>query len=391
MTDTFDHLDPSVSGEDVLARYAVMRDECPVAHIPRHGGYRMISRYDDVRELASDAERFISGKGCFIPPSGLPPVPPIEFDGAERLRWRKILQGALRTGLVRQAEPMITAVVREHIAAFRAAGSAELVSQFAEPVPAAVIGRLIGLAPERATQMRTVTLAAFAAVGTAEMPDRLAEFGAFIHRELTERRAEPADDFLTSLALGRVDDEQISDAEVPGVLISLMLGGHHSTSAAVAGLVHHVLSVPGLRARLATEPELLSPVIEESLRLSTPLHLFGRTAAVDTEVHGEPIREGERVMLNYGSANLDPRRFADPVTFRLDRAGDGHLAFGAGVHLCQGAALARTQLRVALTELLALPNLALNGPVRRSGLIGGALMTLTELPVSFSVPSDHTP
>ena len=384
----FDHLDPAVPGVQVLARYAEMRDACRVARVPRYGGYGVVSRYEDVQGVAVDCGRFISGKGVFIPPSGLPPVPPLEFDGAAQHRWRRILQGALSPGAVKRAEPMITSVVRGHIAALGDAGTAELVTQFAEPVPATVIGRLIGLAPERAAEMRLVAMAAFAAMGTEEMPERMRAFAAFIQRELDERRAEPTGDYISMLAQGHLEGEKITDAEVPGVLVGFMLGGHHSTAAGLTGLVHHVLTVPGLRARLQAEPHLIPAAVEESLRCSTPLQLFARTATVDTQIAGQPIREGERVMLNYCSANHDPRRYTHPEEFRLDRHERGHLAFGAGLHLCQGAALVRTQMRIAITELLAaLPDMKLNGPTSTSGLIGGTLMTLTTLPISFTPPT----
>lgn len=384
----FDHLDASVASSDVLATYERAREGCPVAHVPSHGGYGLVTRHDDVRSVALDPDRFRSGDGVFIPPSGLPPVPPMEYDGAARRRWRTILQGALSPGAVKRAEPMIGEVIREHLAAFAGSGEAELVSQFAEPVPAKVIGRLIGLAPERAEEMREVALAAFGALGTDEMPARMGAFAAFIQRELDERREAPAGDYISQLAQGELDGERISDEEVPGVLVAFMLGGHHSTTAGLAGLVHHVLSVPGLRDGLRADPSLIPAAIEESLRCTTPLHLFARTVTEDTEIADVRVRQGERVMLNYHAANHDPRRYDDPERFRLDRAGRGHLAFGVGVHLCQGAALVRVQLRTAIRELLdVLPDLRLNGSPRTSGLTGGTMMGLTQLPVAFT-PTD---
>src|SRR5690606_13082572 len=94
----FDHLDSSVPGTDVLATYERAREECPVAQVPHYGGYGLVSRHEDVRAVALDPDRFRSGDGVFIPPSGLPPVPPMEYDGDARRRWRTILQGALSPG-----------------------------------------------------------------------------------------------------------------------------------------------------------------------------------------------------------------------------------------------------------------------------------------------------
>jgi cytochrome P450 len=168
-------------------------------------------------------------------------------------------------------------------------------------------------------------------------------------------------------------------------LVALLIGGHHSTAAAIAGLINHVLEVPGLHDTLLADPELIPQAIEESLRLTTPLQMFARTATTDTEVAGTRIPQGGRIMLNYAAANRDETVFEDADRFQLDRTNNRHLAFGHGIHLCIGRPLARAELRICLEELLSrVPNLQLVDNPPESGLTGGHLMSLTYLRVSFT-------
>lgn len=378
----FDHMNSAVPGSRVWELYAAMAERSPAAAIPTYGGYLLLNRYQEVREAALMPERFRSGDGIAIPPSGLPPTPPMEFDGQQQKRWRKIMQELLSPGAVRRAASMISAVVEEFLARIPERSEVDLFAEFVEPLPAAVIGRLIGLDQKRVAQMRTVALAAFAAVGTAEMPERMAAFRAFIHEELASRRAAPREDYLTALANGVVGGEEVTEAEVPGVVVAFMLGGHHSTAAAIGNMVIDLLSVPGLRTHLRNTPEDIGAAMEESLRRNPPLQLFARTAAEETEIGGAALSPGDRVMLNYAAACRDPGRYAAPKEFRLHREESGHMAFGAGLHLCQGAALARSQLRTAATALdRRFPDLKLASEPSRTGLVGGSLMTLRELRV----------
>jgi cholest-4-en-3-one 26-monooxygenase len=385
-TTTFDHNQQGeVEPGPVHAAFAEMREQCPVVHSPHHGGFHYLTRYDDIRTALTSPEEYSSGDGVFIPPSGLPRIPALEFDEPEHRTWRAVLDGPLTPRAVRAFEPTITEVVDLLVDGFAARGHADLVAELAEPLPAIVIGRMVGMDQEHAIEGREVAGSLFAAIGTADFPERMAGFTAFTEARLAERRAEPREDFLSQIAAGEVAGVPIDAEGAAGLMVAYMLGGHHSTASGVAGLLHHVLGSPELRADLAEDPTLLPRVVEESLRLTTPLQLFARTTRCPVTAGDVDLPESSRVMLNLASANRDPREFPDPDAFDARRPRNRHVTFGAGAHVCQGQHLARAELRIALTRVLErLPDVRIDGEVVERSLIGGKLSAVRVLPVRFT-------
>lgn len=382
----FDHLDSNLSAADVRRAHAEMRERCPVVHSDRHGGFDYVTRYADVRAALTDPATFSSADGVKIPANPLlPPVPALEFDDPEHTEWRRVLDGPLTPRAVRAFEPVITEVVDLLIDEFAGSGKADLVDQLAEPLPAIVIGRMIGLEQAEAVRARGIAAALYAALGSPKFPTRFAEFHETTQQWLADRRRHPRADLLTQMANGVVAGKEIDEAGATGLLVAYILGGHHSTGSALGGLIRHVLTVPGLRDDLIADRTGLPRVIEESLRLTTPLQLFARTARCPVQVDGHDLREGGRVLLDLAAANRDPREFAEPETFDRGRTRNRHVTFGAGAHVCQGQHLARAELRVALSRLLdRIPDLRLDGDPAESGLVGGSLMTHYALPVAFT-------
>ena len=384
-TTGYDHLDRSLTQSQVWSAYAEMRERCPVAHSPRYGGHLHVLRFDEVRDTAGRAQEFSSADGAFIPPSGLPRLAPIDYDGDEHRFWRAAMQAPLTPAAVRDLKPALVEVIDEHIDGFAREGSAELFSALAEPIPAHVVGRVVGLSGPDCATLRTVAIAAFQSIGTADFEDNKAAFDTFIRDQITQRRRQPREDYLSELAAGRIGDREIDDDDIIGVLMTLLLGGHHSTAAAMASLLHHVLTVAGLRDVVAGGGPKLTALVEESLRLTTPLHIFARTATADTTIGETPVAAGTRLFVNYASANRDPRRFADPEAFQLDRRPNPHVAFGFGPHLCLGRHLARAELKEVVSRLLArLPDIRLSGDIAYSTLQGGKLVEIEHLPVTFT-------
>jgi cytochrome P450 len=384
---SFDHLEPSSTAE-VRAAYENMRESCPLAHSDRHGGYDFVNRYADVRAALHDAVTFSSADGVFVPPSGLPPTPALEFDDPEHSTWLTVMRGPLTLKAVRGFEASIGKIVDDLVDGFAARGSADLVTELAEPMPAIVIGELVGLDRPQAVDVRELAAALFASIGTPDFPERMAQFTEYTENCLEDRRREPRDDYLTALVNGEIAGIPIGPGDVVGLLVAYLVGGHHSTSSGLAGLLRHVLTEPGLRDKLAADENLLPHIIEESLRLTTPLQLFARTATLPVALQDETLPAGRRVLLNLASANRDPREFEDPDQFSTQRGRNRHLSFGAGSHACLGQHLARAELRIATTRLLErLPDLQVDGEIVESGLIGGTLMTIQSLPVRFTPAS----
>lgn len=382
----FDHLHGTLPADEVRRARREMREACPVVHSDRHGGFDYLTRYDNVRAALTDTESFSSADGVHIPPNELlPPIPALEFDEPEHSEWRKVLNGPLTPRAVRAFEPVITEVADLLIDDFATVGRADLVDRLTEPLPAIVIGRMIGLDQTEAVRARGVAAALFAAAGSEQFAARFAEFRDHTQRWLADRRENPRDDMLTEIAGGVVNGKEIDEAGATGLLLAYILGGHHSTGSALGGLIRHVLTVPGLRDDLITDRRRLPQVIEESLRLTTPLQLFARTLRCPVQVGGHELAEGGRVLLDLAAANRDPREFANPEEFDPHRTRNRHVSFGAGPHVCQGQHLARAELRITLTRLLdRLPDLRLDGEPVESGLIGGSLMTHFALPVAFT-------
>jgi len=196
-------------------------------------------------------------------------------------------------------------------------------------------------------------------------------------------RTQPGDDLGTALIQGDVDGEKLTDVEFNSFFMLLAVAGNETTRTATSHGVRLLAEHPEQRARVLENPRLIPSMIEEVLRVSSPLHYFRRTASQDTELNGAKIRAGDKVTLWYPSVNRDESVFADPDTFDVGRSPNDHLAFGIGEHFCLGASLARLELNILFEEILRrLPDIELVGkPARlRSNFVNG----IKAMPVRFT-------
>jgi hypothetical protein len=169
---------------------------------------------------------------------------------------------------------------------------------------------------------------------------------------LAERRQSPADDLMSALLAARVDGDSLTDDDLLGFCFLLLVAGNDTTTSLIGNGVELLARHPDQRAELAADHSLIPAAIEEMLRVESPTQALSRTAMREVELHGSTIPAGSRVMLLWGSANLDDREFPDPDAFDIHRHALRHLGFGHGIHVCLGAALARLESRVAFEELL---------------------------------------
>ncbi|MGW0809678.1 cytochrome P450 [Nonomuraea sp. NPDC002799] len=239
-------------------------------------------------------------------------------------------------------------------------GACDFAGQVAVHYPLYVILSLLGLPESDFPRMLKLTQELF---GGEDAENRRGEsveerFGVLLDffsyfQELTAaRRARPTEDLASAIANAVVGGEPLSDMDTASYYVIIATAGHDTTSSTVAGGLHALLEHPGELARLREDPGLLPLAVDEMIRWVTPVKEFMRTAAVDTSVHGVPIRAGESVLLSYPSANRDEAVFDAPFRFDAGRDPNRHLAFGFGVHYCLGAALARMELRALFAELL---------------------------------------
>jgi cytochrome P450 len=380
----FDHNDESLSADDFRRRHDIMRETCPVAHSNQHGGFEVVTRYEDVRSVMSSPQAYSSADGVFIPESGFPRVAAMEFDDPEHAMWRKIMEPPLTVRAVREFEPVIVEIVDFLIDSFAAGGTADLVRDIAEPLPSIVVGRVVGLDHDESLAGREIAARLYASIGSPDIDQQMAQFTAFVEQQLELRRQDPRDDFLTQVASGEVDGMPIDTAGAASLMVAYLVGGHHSTGSGIARLLRDVLSNDQLKEAVVSDPKALIRAVDESLRLNTPLQYFARTAVEDTEIGGSCIAKGSRLLLDLAAANRDPRQFDEPDRFDLGRRRNPHLAFGGGAHVCVGQHLARTEIRVAVARLLErLPDMVLAGETPEI-VVAGKLLTTQALPVSFT-------
>jgi cytochrome P450 len=381
----FTNHDPAATPADSYARYAEWRERCPVAHSDAFGGFYLFNRHADVRAAAKDWRTYSSAEGFTLPP--LPePAWAIGADPPQHTRERDLFREVLNNDMYRTVEEHAVEDATRLIEAFLPAGEVDLVEALCEPIPVLTICGMIGLDADEATRVRPVAMKAFEATKDTELAKEAnAVLNALVKEFSDARRAEPRDDFMTRVATEPIEGEMFSDDEIGNLLQGILIAGHHTTTSAMSSLFRRILVEPGLKEKLTGDPELIRPAVEETLRLNTPLHMFGRTTQCPVTVAGVDLPDHSFVMLNWASANRDPEAFENPDEFRLDRSPNPHVAFGFGVHTCVGAQLARIELQVVTRELLRhVPDIELAEEPPEYEFSGGNLASIPALRARFA-------
>jgi len=350
-----------------------LRERCPMAHSDRWGGSWLPTRYEDVYAIAHDTERFPSGNGIavvpMIPPPGLENVdlgdgvapqgavlasgvPPISADPPLHTWTRRLILPTMSNNRVAEYEVFTRELCRKLVDGIVEQGEGDAAAGYAQQIPVRVIGHILGVPEDMAG---TFTEWVRDVLEFAHDPDRrrrgIVGIIEYLDKAVSEREAEPRDDFITELLQSEHDGEQTTRDVVMGMCALLLIAGIDTTWSSIGSAMWHLATHADDRRRLATEPELMPTAIEELLRAYAPVTM-ARRVVVDTEYEGCPIKAGERVLMNFPGANRDPEVFPDADKVILDRQQNRHLAFGAGIHRCAGSNLARMELRVAIEEWL---------------------------------------
>lgn len=342
----YDPYDTSVNGNP-YPWYDWLRDSAPCHRSP--DGYFVLSRYDDVLKALRDHDRFSSEQGTGLEKATNPNL--IDFDPPDHTRLRRIVQRAFVPSRVAALEPAIETMMRDLLDPIVGAGPVDFVTEFAIPLPIAVISHLLGVPDSHRDDFKRWSDLAMEALAGNVPPDRVApieqgrsEMVSFFRDVVASRRrqAGPADDVIGTL-MNASDDESLSAGEMIAFCCLLLIAGNETTTNLLGSSVLVMDDVPDVWERLTVDKTVHSPFVDELLRFESPVQCFFRTTTQDVEMHGVTIPADEKVMLIYGSANRDPRKFADPAVFRVDRRPTDHLAFGNGVHYCLGAPLARLE------------------------------------------------
>jgi cytochrome P450 len=283
-------------------------------------------------------------------------------------RLRTLVNRAFVSRHVEQLRPRIERLANELIDGFEADGQVELIKAYAMPIPAVVIAEMIGLPAEMAAQLvswsnRMVTMYMFGVTHETELDANQAsrEFMDYLGGVIAERRRQPKEDLLTHMITAEVDGQKLSDDEIMSTAILLLNAGHEATVHTTGNSVKAILESGIDPNRLFDGEKQSAATVEECIRFDAPLHMFTRHALCDVELEGgHRFRLGETIGLMLGAANRDPGRFANADGFDPFRSDGANVSFGAGIHFCIGAPLARLELQVALKVLFdRLPKLRL--------------------------------
>ncbi|EWT03575.1 cytochrome P450 [Intrasporangium oryzae NRRL B-24470] len=290
----------------------------------------------------------------------------LDSEPPKHTRLRRLVAGAFARGHVARLRPRVVEIAERLLdtleARLDADGSVDVIETFAEPLPVLVICELLGAPTDDWRQLRDWSQAIVAMYELSPSPAAqeaaqraCADFAAYVEALATARASRPGDDLLTSLVEARDGSDRLSPRELVATVVLLLNAGHEASVNGFGNGLASLLAQPDERDRVLTrldDDAAVERLVEEVLRHDSPLQLFERTATADVELHGVTVRRGQKVAVLLGAANRDPEVFAEPDAFRADRDPNPHLAFGAGLHFCLGAPLARMELQVSLRALL---------------------------------------
>jgi cytochrome P450 len=396
--------------EEREGAFALLRRERPMSFhqefepppeipLPRGPGYWAVTRHADVVTASRRSDLFCSGRGTQIPDL---PVELNEFFGSmismddpRHGRLRRIVSRGFTPRALAKLQGDVERRAAETIEAVIDKGECDFVTEIAAPLPLGIICDMMGI-PESQHRFvfdqTNVILGLgdpeYVTPGTNPILAALASGGALVQlmKELAaERRKNPTDDLTSQLLNAEIDGEALTDQELASFFVLLVAAGNETTRNAISHGMKALCDHPDERRRLAADYERLAPTaVEEIVRWASPVIHFRRTVTRDTELGGQPLREGEKVVLWYNSANRDEAVFPEPYRFDVGRTPNEHVGFGGpGAHHCLGANLARREITLVFRELLRrLPDLEITGPPERlrSNFIHG----IKRMPCAFT-------
>ena len=257
--------------------------------------------------------------------------------------------------MLKSIEPDIARIANDLVEALPVGRDIDVVDRLTTPLPVTVISRMMGIPEARKTDFKRWSDAltgTLAGASPAARQAELMEMAQFFRDLIPQRKAHPSSDLFSAVANAEVDGVGLSEQEIIGFNILLLIAGNETTTNLLGNLLNVLADRPDLWERLRREPELVDAAIEEALRFDSPVQFLMREAKEDVELHGQRIGAGESVIVVMGSANRDTAVFDAPDEFLLDRVRGRHLSFGYGIHFCIGAPLARIEARFAMRALL---------------------------------------
>jgi cytochrome P450 family 142 subfamily A polypeptide 1 len=374
-----------------LEHYAWMREHAPI-YYDAGGEIWGVNLHEDVMTVSKRPEIFSSSQGSRPEPQGNTPSM-INRDDPDHKRRRNLVNRGFTPKRLAESEGKIRRICTQLIDAVCERGECEFVREIAAPLPLIMIGDMLGMPPEDFETLLRWSEDMLKATSSSASPADLeraaragGEYFSYAAGAIEKREKHPSDDLLSLLVHGEIDGDRLAHDEIMHEALLILVGGDETTRHVITEGTLALIRHPDARRKLAGDPSKLPVAVEELLRWVSPIKNMNRTATRDVELRGQKIREGERLLLLYQSANRDGRVFERPDVFDVERRPNNHVAFGGyGTHHCLGASLARLELRVMFEELLRrLPDLALASdeplPLRPSNFIVG----IERMPVRFT-------
>ncbi|GAA4711159.1 cytochrome P450 [Pseudonocardia yuanmonensis] len=351
----FDITDPALSSPH--AALAALQEKTPVAYSPLHGGYWIVTRYDDVHAVVRDWETFSNTQNQ-VPVVAPVPSIPLQIDPPEHKLYRQILNPLFNPTRMRALEEAIRGTTTSLIDGFAARGHCDVVQELAHPLTMATFVSLMEWPLEDGERFTEWTEAILVGKPGAPAEEDAAvrqkaneEVFAYFTGVIADRRGGDGQDPTSQIVNAEFEGRPLTDDELLRMFWLLMLGGLHTVRGVLGlGLIHLVRN-PRERQRLIDDPSLLGAAVEELLRIEAPV-AGGRVVTRETTLQGVTLQPGDMVLVMLSAANRDPREFPAPDELRIDRSQNRHLAFSGGPHRCVGSHLARIELSVALREIL---------------------------------------
>jgi cytochrome P450 len=359
-----------------------------IFYTPELGGYWVVNRNDLVAETFRRHDLF-SNRYVTIPKiPGAPPLIPNNIDPPDHAKYRKFLaQKLFSPRALASLEEDARKLVRDWADKTIAAGACDFVPSFAQPMPVDLFLRMMDLPADRRDMFMPWVRGVFRPETPGEGTAAFRDLGAYFHSWLTERIANPTEaggHMLPAMLAAEVDGRKLNLDEMISIWMMLFLGGLDTVTAQMTHIMRFLAENPSHRQQLLDDPALIKPAIEELLRRFGIANI-ARVVRDDCDYHGVAMKAGDMVLCSTPITGLDPTAFTNPdiVDFRRTEA-DAHWAFGAGIHICPGAYLARLELRVMVEELLPrLPDLNVPAGAKIEASSGGTL-SLTTLPLAWS-------
>jgi pimeloyl-[acyl-carrier protein] synthase len=376
--------------------YKNLRERDPVHFHPL--GVWLITRYADAVKAWSDP-RLAHPASAGTPVSKVRSGPFelmrskifISRNPPDHTRLKKIFTDIFTKNFIDQLVPRIEQITAELLTRISAEGGMDVITDFARPLPLALISEIIGVPVSDRMMLSDWSTGLAAAMDIAPSPESRRQgiqaagyFRDYFQTLIDQRRQQPQMDMISRLISVQARDPKFDDDELIANTTLLFLAGHETTVSLVGHGLYLLLRNPDQLSKLRANPSLMGNAVEEFLRFEPPVQFVGRMAAEDISLSGKRIRKGQNVYILIGAINRDPDQFPDPERFDLERSRNGHLTFGHGIHTCIGQYLARTEIAIAIDALLKkFPNLRLEseGP-QWNNLMGG------RSPVSLKVRFD---